>query len=459
MPTVRSTTPDPARRAVRRALAASYIGSAVEFYDFFIYGTAAALVFPTVFFPNLSPTIAAVASLASFATAFLARPVGAIVFGHFGDRIGRKQTLMMTLLLMGVSTVAVGLLPSTASIGVAAPAILVGLRLLQGFAVGGEWAGAALLCAENSPRHMRGRSCMVMQLGIGTALVTANLVFLLAHNAFGEGSPAFLNWGWRLPFLMSAILVGVGIYVRRHLDETAEFAGAPADAEVRLPIADLLRRQTPQLLLGAGAVAGVVMLLYQASTFLTAYAETHLQVSKPAIFAISAFGGLCLMAGVTASGFLTDAYGHRRVAMVGYAVAVPWSFAILPLIQTGDAVFFAGTLAATYALVGLLMSPLTALLPGVFAMRNRYTGAALANNLGAILGGAVPPVISPLLMTHGDVAVGLMMFGFALLSLLSVGWLREGETPAPTQSSSSWSSSPSMKSIISFGSPHLPGSP
>ena len=424
MPT-RRVRPEAMSPALRRAVAASYIGSAVEFYDFFIYATAAALVFPRVFFPNLSPTMAAVASLGSFATAFIARPFGALVFGHFGDRMGRKRTLMATLLLMGFSTVAVGLLPTTATIGIAAPLILVALRLLQGFAVGGEWAGAALLCVENSPRQLRGRCCMVMQLGIGTAVVLSNLIFLLSHRAFGGPSSAFISWGWRVPFLMSAVLIALGFYVRRHLEETAEYADATEPGPARLPIADLLRRQTSQLLLAAGAVVGAVMMIYQASTFLTGYAHTHLHYAKQDIFAISAVGGVCLMAGIVASGFLADRFGRRRIAALGYGIAVPWSLAILPLIQTGDAMFFGAAVLVTYAIVGLVMSPLTALIPSVFAVRNRYTGAAMANNLGAVVGGAVPPVISPLLMTRGGDAVGLMMVAFSLLSLVSVLLLRD----------------------------------
>ena len=424
-------SPAPEQRQLRRAVAAAYVGSTVEYYDCFIFGTAAALVFPKVFFPNLSPAMAAVASLGSFATAFLARPFGGVVFGHFGDRIGRKKTLMVTLLLMGFSTVAVGLLPSTATIGVAAPLILVALRLVQGFAVGGEWAGAALVCVENAPRHLRGRSCMVLQLGVGTAVVLANLAFLLSYRAFGGSSPEFLSWGWRVPFLMSAVLIGVGFYVRRHLGETAEYAEAAEPARGRLPIIELLRNQTPQLLLAAGAAAGAIMLLYQSSTFLTGYAEAHLGLAKPDIFAISAVGGLCLLAGIAVSGFLTDRYGRRRIAAIGYGVAVPWSLAILPLVKTDDMALFGVTVMVTSVIVGLLMSPLAALIPTVFAVRHRYTGAAMANNLGAILGGALPPVVSPLLIEHGDRAVGLMMVGFVLVSLTSVVLLRE-EAPTPS---------------------------
>lgn len=415
----------PRRTALRRSVLASYLGSSVEFYDFFIYGTAAALVFPTVFFPNLTPTMATVASLGSFATAFVARPFGAAFFGHFGDRIGRKRTLMMTLLLMGISTVGVGLLPGAASIGMAAPLILIGLRLLQGFAVGGEWAGAVLMCSENSPQRLRGRSCMFVQLGIGTAVVIANLVFLSAHTVFGEGSAAFLSWGWRIPFLLSAVLIGLGIYVRLHLEETAEFAASAAPVKTGLPIVELFRRQTPQLLWAAGASAGAFMLFYQVGTFMSTYAEGHLHLPKATIFTVGALGGLSLIAGATISGILGDRCGRRGLAVLGYVIAVPWTLAMLPIVQTGEVMFFAITVMITYLLIGFIGAPLAAFLPGNFDTHHRYTGAAMANNLGAILGGALPPMVSPLLVEHGTAAISAMMTGFALLGLISVLRLRE----------------------------------
>jgi MFS family permease len=421
----RPAQPEAVRPALRRAVAASYIGSAVEFYDFFIYATAAALVFPKVFFPNLSPTMAAVASLGSFGTAFLARPFGALVFGHFGDRLGRSRTLMATLLLMGVSTVAVGLLPPTATIGVAAPIMLVALRMLQGFAVGGEWAGAALLCVENAPRRLRGRCCMVMQLGIATAVVLANLVFLVSHSATAGPHSAFLSWGWRVPFLMSAVLIAVGFYLRRNLEETTQYAGVAEPAPSRLPIVEVLRGQGRQLLLAAGTVVGAIMLLYQASTFLTGYAESHLHVAKHDIFAISTVGGLFLMAGIVFSGMLIERFGRRRLAAAGYLVAVPWSLAILPLIQSGNRVHFIVAVLVSYTIVGVVMAPLTALIPTAFTVRTRYTGAATANNLGAIVGGAVPPVISPLLMEHGSGGLTALMVSLTMLSLISVLLLRD----------------------------------
>lgn len=408
--------PLPSRSGMRRIMLAGYSGSAVEYYDFFVYGTAAALVFPAVFFSNLSPSMATVASLGSFATAFLARPVGAVVFGHIGDRLGRKRALTMTMFIMGLSTVGVGLLPGVATIGVAAPVLLIALRLLQGFAVGGEWTGAALLCTENVPAHLRGRCTMSIQLGIGTALVVVNVIFLLSHGALSETGSVFLEWGWRLPFLFSAVLIAIGIYVRRNVEETADFTDESASA-ARLPIVEVVQRQPVQILLAAGVVAGVVTLLYQVSTFLPTYAETALHYPKALILAVGALGGLSLIAGVLLAGALCDRYGPGRLVVVGYAVTVPWSLAILPLIHSGGATAFAVTAMITYLLNGFVAAPLAVFLPRVFATRYRYSGAATAHNLGAILGGAIPPVISPLLMAGGG--VGVMMAGFSLAGLLS----------------------------------------
>lgn len=414
---------DISRSALRKVMLAAYSGSAVEYYDFFVYGIAAALVFPSVFFSNLSPTLATVASLGTFATAFLARPVGGVVFGHIGDRWGRKRALMLTMFVMGVSTVGVGLLPGMATIGVAAPVLLIALRLLQGFAVGGEWTGAALLCTESAPPHLRGRCSRSIQYGIGTALVAVNLIFLLSHGVLGETESAFFEWGWRIPFLLSAVLIAIGIYVRRNVAEPGE-AAASASGATRLPIAEVLRRQPLQLLLGAGMVAGGGMLVYQASTFLATYAETGLGYPKSLILIVGALGGVCLMISVAAAGALCDRYGGRRLMTAGYAAAVPWSLAMLPLIRGGGPMAFAATVLSTYLLIGVIAAPMAVVLPRIFAARYRYSGAATAHNLGMILGGAVPPVISPLLMNGGGTGVGLMMAGFAMLSLLCAAALQ-----------------------------------
>lgn len=257
---------------------ASFVGSTIEFYDFYVYGTAAALVFPAVFFPHLGPTMATIASLATFAAAFLSRPIGAVIFGHFGDRLGRKRSLLATLLIMGLSTVAVGLVPGAAAIGVAAPLILLVLRLLQGFALGGEWAGSALLSAEYAPTAKRGMYGMTTSLGGGAALVLTSLVFLGVNTTIGEKSAAFMTWGWRVPFLFSAALIIVALYVRLKIDETPVFAEEKAcRATPPAPLADLFRFQRRHVVLAAGVVVGIFAYRYMASTFLMSYGSTQIE--------------------------------------------------------------------------------------------------------------------------------------------------------------------------------------
>lgn len=402
----------------------SYVGSAVEFYDFFIYGTAAALVFPTVFFPELSPMMATTASLGAFAAAFLARPVGAAVFGHFGDRISRKQTLVVTLLLMGLATVGVGLIPGTATIGVAAPLLLLFLRLVQGFAVGGEWAGAVLLSAENAPQDRRGFYGMFTQLGLGTALVLANLVFYVVQAVFGEDpGSAFFAWAWRIPFLLSGILILVALYIRMHVKDSPVHRES---GHVGTPLAALFRRQGRQVLLAAGVAICAPMLVFQAGTFFTHYAADRLDFSYDLVLMVGVIGGLCAVGFAALSAILSDAYGRRRIVSLGFALTAPWSFAVFPLIETGHKLVFGATIVVTYCLIGWCMGPLAALLPEIFAPEYRYTGAALSHTLGAIVGGALPPVVSPVLLaSYGGWAVAVMMGTLGLISLACVRALPE----------------------------------
>lgn len=407
-----------AEHSLRSISLAGYLGSAVEFYDFLIYGTAAALVFPTVFFPHLSPLMATVASLGTFAAAFLSRPLGAAVFGHFGDRIGRTRTLILTMGIMGVATVGVGLIPSTAEIGLLAPLLLIMLRLAQGFAMGGEWAGSVLLGTESAPPGRRGFYGMFTQLGLGTALMLANLVFLVVHLTIGDESSAFLTWGWRVPFLLSVVLIGVALYVRTRIREPE---GADHGEHVGgLPIADLMRRQSREVLLAAAAVAGVIMLAYQVTTFITHYATVHLHYSQGTILLAGVLGGLCSIAGVAASAILSDTYGPRRFITAGLGLAVPWSLALMPLVDTGRPVVFTLAVMVTYGLIGTAMGPLPAYLPSVFAARYRYTATAVSYNIGGILGGAIPPVISPALINaFGSWAVGVMMGALTTISAIA----------------------------------------
>ncbi|PJE03644.1 MFS transporter [Mycobacterium sp.] len=412
---------------MRRVALACLVGSAVEFYDFFIYGTAAALVFPTVFYPQLSPTMATVASMGTFATAFLSRPLGAAVFGHFGDRLGRKRTLVVTLLIMALSTVTVGLVPGTATVGIAAPLILITLRLLQGFAVSGEWAGSALLSAETAPAERRGRYGMFTVIGGGIALVLSSLTFLGVNLTIGERSSAFMTWGWRLPFLFSGVLIAIALYVRLNIKETPVFARQESpNAASGTPFAQVLLMQRREVVLAAGCVLGCFGLVYLASTYLTAYAATHLGYSRNVILLVGALGGLMCIAAAALTSTLCDRFGRRRVLLVCWAVGVPWALLVMPMVDSGDVTLFAVAIGGLFALDGAVFGPVTAFVPELFPTRYRYTGTALSVNVAGVIGGAVPPLIAdPLLEHYGSWAIGLMMATLALVSLLATYLLPE----------------------------------
>lgn len=411
-----ATTPG---TSIKRVALASYVGSAIEYYDFYIYGTAAALVFPKVFFPHLGTTMATVASMATFAAAFLSRPIGAAFFGHFGDRLGRKSTLIATLLIMGLSTLTVGLVPGTATIGMAAPLALLTLRLVQGFAVGGEWAGAALLSAEYAPAEERGRYGMFTQMGVGSGLVMSSLMFLLLNQTVGETSRAFLEWGWRVPFLFSAVLIVIAMYVRLNVAETPVFAELQQRVTGRAPLVDLFGHQRREVLLAAGAMIGFFALGFMGNTFLMSYAHTHVGFSPTLVLTVSLLGGVVALVCNTVSAVLCDAFGRRRVIMAAFTVGVPWSFVVLPLLNTGSTLWFAVAIAGTFAVAGCAYGPMAAFIPEIFATRYRYSGAGLSLNLAGLVGGAVPTIASaPLMASDGVASVGVMLATVVAVSLI-----------------------------------------
>jgi metabolite-proton symporter len=420
--TVHRRSPTP----MRRIAAACLVGSAIEFYDFLIYGTAAALVFPTVFFPHLSPTLATIASLGTFASAFVSRPIGAATFGYFGDRLGRKKTLIVTLLLMAVATVSVGMVPSTAAIGTAAPLILVALRLLQGFAVGGEWAGSALLSAEHAPEGERGRYGMFTLLGGGTAGVLSSLTFLGVNFSIGENSPAFMEWGWRIPFLISAALIGIALYVRLRIDETPVFAEEKARNLVPAPIAEVLHVQRREILLAAGSIVGGFGFAYMGNTYLTMYAHSQLGYTRSFIWAVGALGGLASIVFVALSASLCDRVGRRRMMLLGWAGCVPWALVVMPLMDTGKPALYAVAIVGMIAIAAIGSGPTGAFIPELFATRYRYSGSALAVNLAGVVGGALPPLIAGTLQaSYGSWAVGPMLAILALASFVCTYLLPE----------------------------------
>lgn len=420
-------TDEPRTAPMARVAVSCLVGSAIEFYDFLIYGTAAALVFPAVFFPNLTSGVAMVASLGTFATAFLSRPVGAAVFGHFGDRLGRKKTLIFTLLLMAVATVGVGLVPSTSSIGMAAPLILMGLRLLQGFAVGGEWAGSALLSAEYAPGGRRGRYGMFTLLGGGVAGIMSSLTFLAVSATIGEYSPAFLQWGWRVPFLISGLLIALALYVRLNIDETPVFADEKArDLVPRAPLAEALRLQGREIFLAAGSVLGGMSLCYLGNTYFAMYAHSHLGYPRNFIWTVGVLSGLVSLIAVVSSAILCDRFGRRRMMLIGWSACVPWSFVVLPLIDTGKPILYALAIVGMFALAGIGSGPTGAFIPELFATRYRYSGSALAINLAGVLGGALPPLLAgTLVASYGSWSVGVMLAALTLTGVICTYLLPE----------------------------------
>lgn len=409
----------------RRILAASLVGTAVEFYDFYIYATAASLVFPKLFFPQASASAQLMSSYATFAIAFFARPLGASVFGHFGDRLGRKSTLVASLLLMGGSTVAIAFLPTYAQAGWIAPLLLCVLRFGQGFGLGGEWGGAALLAVENAPAHMRARYGMFPQLGAPVGFLASNGVFLLMGVLLSPEQ--FIAWGWRIPFLLSVLLVGVGLWVRLKLTETPAFAEALREAPPsKAPLGELLARHPLEILAGTFAVIACFAIFYIATAFALGHGTTALGYDREVFLAVQ-LGAIGFMAlGIIWSGFWSDRTDPRRVLMIGCAATVLGGFLLAPAFSSGSLVAIWAFLSFALVLMGLVYGPLGAFLPGLFPARVRYTGASVAFNVGGILGGGLTPMIAGALAAEGGLgAVGYYLSGAGLLSLIALLFLKK----------------------------------
>ncbi|MCK9869610.1 MFS transporter [Nocardiopsis dassonvillei] len=418
------------RASFGRVVTASLIGTTIEWYDFFLYGSAAALVFNHVFFPESDPLVGTMLAFTTYAVGFVARPLGGLVFGHFGDRIGRKQLLVISLLLMGGSTFAIGLLPTYAAIGVAAPLLLTLLRVVQGFALGGEWGGAVLLVAEHGePRH-RGFWASWPQAGApgGNLLATA----VLAVLAVVMSDAAFLSWGWRVPFLLSGVLVLVGLWVRLAVSESRVFreaherAAASARPE-RAPILGVLRDHWREALVAMGVRMAENVSYYVVTAFILVYATQEARMPNGQVLNAVLVASAVHLVTIPAWGALSDRIGRRPVTALGAAGAGLWVFAFFPLVDAGT--FWSVTLAVTVGLVlhGAMYGPQAAFFSELFSTRVRYSGASVGYQLASIVAGGLAPLIATALLASfgSSVPISLYVAAMAAVTLVAVAASRE----------------------------------
>mgnify|MGYP001490551583 FL=1 len=408
-------------------------GTSIEWYDFFLYGAAAALIFPTAFFGEATPSTALILSLLTFAAGFIARPIGGIIFGHYGDRIGRKKTLVIALILMGVSSTLIGLLPTYAMIGVTAPILLTSLRFVQGLAIGGQWGGAMLLVTESAPSDKRGYYGAFAQAGAPIGVILANLAFIITSSLVSEES--FYSWGWRIPFLASAILIGISMYIQLNLEDTKAFQELQQkrqtnDAKEELikqsPILVAIRKYPSRIALAAGAFLSIQVTFYILIAFLLAYGVSSAEISRDAMLAAVLIASAIMVPSQFMFSSISDRHGRKGIFMAGAILTGLWAYAIFPLVDTGN--FYLIVLAITFGLifVGMMYGPQAAFFTELFTTEVRYSGATLGYQFGAILGGAFAPTIAAFLWNNFGIFWVSVYISFAsLLTLLSVMALTE----------------------------------
>ena len=423
---------------MRKVALTALAGTSIEWYDFFLYATAAALVFPSAFFPDSSPTMGLILSFGTFAFGFIARPLGGILFGHFGDRVGRKRTLVIALMMMGVASTLIGLLPTFATIGIAAPILLSVLRFAQGLAIGGQWGGAMLLVTESAPADKRGYYGAYAQAGAPVGVILANVAFMIISYSVSED--AFMNWGWRIPFISSVLLIGISMYVQLHMEETDAFkelqelqkkkqAEQPEAVVVRRsPVLEAIAKYPKRIALAAGAFLSIQVSFYILIGFVLAYgtdADGAGMTRDQMLFAVLLASVLQIPAQFMAASY-SDRNGRRGIFMLGAILTGIWAFALFPLIDTGSFWLIVLGLSGGLMFLGMMYGPQAAFFTELFSTEVRYSGASLGYQTGAILGGAFAPTIATILWTEYSIVwVSVYIAIASVLSLISVLMLTE----------------------------------
>ena len=409
----------------RRILFASLIGTTIEFFDFYIYATAAVIVFPQLFFPSGDSASATLQSFATFALAFFARPIGSALFGHFGDRVGRKATLVAALLTMGLSTVCIGLLPTYDSIGLAAPLLLALCRLGQGLGLGGEWGGAVLLATENAPPGKRAWYGMFPQLGAPIGFICSTGIFLLLTDLLSDAE--FFAWGWRIPFIASALLVFVGLYVRLRITETPAFQRAIEHNErVRLPMWTVMRQHPRELVLGTFAAVATFVVFYLMTVFALSWGTTALGYSREQFLILQMIGVLFFGATIPLSAVIADKRGQRAMLIAATVAIIVFGLFFEPLFGSGNVIGVTVFLSVGLAVMGLTYGPLGTALSELFPTSVRYTGASLTFNLAGILGASLAPYAATWLAHHYGLAyVGYYQSAAGLITLAALLCMRK----------------------------------
>jgi len=423
---VAQASTNPITNSPTRVLAASLVGTTIEFFDFYIYATAAVLVFPHLFFPASDPASATLQSFATFSIAFFARPFGAVLFGHFGDKVGRKATLVAALMTMGISTIAIGFLPTYASIGVFAPLLLALCRFGQGLGLGGEWGGAVLLATENAPPERRTWYAMFPQLGAPIGFILSASTFLILTKTMTEAQ--FFSFGWRIPFLLSMILVFLGLYVRLKISETPEFQKAiDKEERVSVPIAKVFSEHKRNLVLGTFLALVTFVLFYIMTVFSLSWGTSKLGYSREQFLIIQLIGVLFFAITIPFSGLLSDRYGRRLVLIITTIAIAVFGLVMAPILESGIVGAFIFCIIGM-ALMGFTYGPIGAALAAPFPTSVRYTGASMTFNLAGIFGASLAPYIATWLATNYSLSfVGYYLIAAAAITLVCILLSKEAE--------------------------------